>query len=508
MLWWTLRKLRSADASAKHRAIDALANRPSPEPEALAALVNLLSDSSADVADHAERALGRMGEAAVGALCAVLTSAVDLDVRRRAVSALGVVGDRRAVQAIEAIVANTSDHIRDHAVHTLTRCLLRRLPLHLVETPKETTRIVELIGEITDQVFLAEIVLDERRGLVPRVPCDCLLAATARIDDLDVLAKIAEKHRPSPSAGETHSPIQTLARQRSDRIARHQRLARGLGSSAPDDEAVVGALRNPDITVREAAAEELRERKWTPRTKDEHAWFYAGRRLWSSVADLGVDGGPALVAALESGTDSRRSELIRALGQTRDGRAFGQLARCTTSGDWETRKAAAHALGALGDSRAAEVLVPLLRDPYSELPPTKPWTPASAFGSPQPEKNYWTGESFVVYPVRRAAIDALVRLRPPDLVTILIALAVEGVDPERAVDALRRVIREHGRSLTSADLECLAALPRICRTETRETGYRDPEGTDSGTESFNVDIDCEELRNGARAELERRATDD
>jgi HEAT repeat protein len=265
-----------------------------------------------------------------------------------------------------------------------------------------------------------------------------------------------------------------------------------------DPEAVVQALRDPSIDVREAAAAELKDRGWSPRTNEERAWFYAGRRLWRSLADLGAPAFEPLAAAASDGA-YQLPEVVRALGQTRDPRGLDLLRAFAEHHDWEVRAAAAQALGALAVDQGADALLPLLRDAHAEMLQVKPWTPASAS-----RKNYWTGES-VDYPVRRAAIDAIICLRPRNLVATLIALgAVTGDAAERAANALRRVVRERGRELEVTDLQAIATLPRFFRSEIRQTWYRDPEGGVSGDESLDVEIDCADLREWARLEIERR----
>jgi HEAT repeat protein len=283
-------------------------------------------------------------------------------------------------------------------------------------------------------------------------------------------------------------------------------LARGLrlsDASDPDDDSLAVALRHADIELREAAAAELRTREWTPRTSEDRAWYFVARRSWSNAANLGADAVPALVSAIESGIEGT-PEAVRALGRTRDARGFDLLAKCASNQDPEIRRAAAQALGALGDGRAGEVLEPLLRDSHFQAPPTsKRWTPAEAWGMPTtPEKSYFR-DARSGYPVRKAALDALISLRYSGTVAALLASPFPEGEPELAASALQRLLRERRSELSTEDLERIADL-RLHRTEVREVGYRDPEGGESGREVLHVEVDCDDLRTAAREELERR----
>lgn len=106
MLWWTLRRLKSLDTSARFEAVNRLAADASPR--AIEARIETLSDLSPVVADAAAEVLGRAGNAVVEPLCACLRSSPNPDARRRVVSALSRAGGSKAVETLTAIVSDPS----------------------------------------------------------------------------------------------------------------------------------------------------------------------------------------------------------------------------------------------------------------------------------------------------------------------------------------------------------------------------------------------------------------
>jgi HEAT repeat protein len=94
--------LRAKDLEVRGAAAVSLGNHP--DASAIAALTNALSDKSAFVRAHAARALGvngRGSQPAVPTLIRLLGSDGDSEVKRQAAVALGLIGDRSAVPALE-----------------------------------------------------------------------------------------------------------------------------------------------------------------------------------------------------------------------------------------------------------------------------------------------------------------------------------------------------------------------------------------------------------------------
>src|SRR6185295_16095835 len=93
-----------------------------PDGEAIAALTNALSDKSAFVRAQAARGLGVNGRAsqpAVPTLIRLLGSDGDSEVKRRAATALGLIGDRSAIPALERARQNQDPYLVSLATDAL-----------------------------------------------------------------------------------------------------------------------------------------------------------------------------------------------------------------------------------------------------------------------------------------------------------------------------------------------------------------------------------------------------
>ena len=116
--------LKDKDAEVRGAAAVSLADHP--DDGAIVALTGALSDKSEFVRAHAARALGVNGRAAaqaVPALIDLLSKGADSEVKRQAATALGQIGDRAALPALE------------HARHDKDP--------YLVQAAEEATKLIE-----------------------------------------------------------------------------------------------------------------------------------------------------------------------------------------------------------------------------------------------------------------------------------------------------------------------------------------------------------------------------
>lgn len=93
-------------------------------PESVSALINALNDGSPFVRAEAARALGRVGPAAAAAvshLIGLLERDSDGEVRRQAATALGLIGDRSALDALEAAARGSDPYLSARAREAIRR---------------------------------------------------------------------------------------------------------------------------------------------------------------------------------------------------------------------------------------------------------------------------------------------------------------------------------------------------------------------------------------------------
>jgi HEAT repeat protein len=133
-------------------------------------------------------------------------------------------------------------------------------------------------------------------------------------------------------------------------------------------EPLVIALNSRIVSVRKAAAEALDRLAWSPDRKEAGAAYWAARGKWDRCVDIGVPAVEPLVAALRDGPSVATAE---ALGKIGDPRAVEPLVAVmrrilshpTNEDDWlqerdgEVCRAAAKALGRIGDARAVAPLI-------------------------------------------------------------------------------------------------------------------------------------------------------
>jgi HEAT repeat protein len=153
-------------------------------------------------------------------------------------------------------------------------------------------------------------------------------------------------------------------------------------------EPLIAALRDGDSDVREAAAEGLDKLGWKPKDEKEKAIYLVAKKKWDDCVKIGTPAVEPLIGVL-------RDE------------------------GWTVRKAAASALGKIGDKRAVEALIAALRDGDSDV------REAAASALEKINPNWHTTEEakkqvpeFIAalrdkdWRVRRAAASALEKINP------------------------------------------------------------------------------------------------
>jgi len=290
-------------------------------------------------------ALGRLGDTrAVGPLTVALGDG-DWGVRVDAATALGQIGDARAVGPLLAVLNDEQTLVREHAATALGQL-------------GDTRAVDALLAAVNDQensvrehVFAALGQLGDGRAVAP------LVAALS--------------HGDWP-------------------VRRHAADALGRLGDARAVAPLVTALSEQEWLVRSSAAQALDRLGWSPDNGAAGAAYWIARRQWGkcvkiaaidpliaatrdervradatrTLVKIGARAVDALIGALNDDDDGEvRRAAADALGQIGDPRATGPLlAALNDDHDNYVRRAAAGALGQIGDAGAVDALIAALND--------------------------------------------------------------------------------------------------------------------------------------------------
>jgi tetratricopeptide (TPR) repeat protein len=129
-------------------------------------------------------------------------------------------------------------------------------------------------------------------------------------------------------------------------------------------EALIGALKDRERTVRRAAAASLKRLQWGTTPQDRVALAIAAETIEDAVA-LGAEAVEPLIAAVSQADPLVRPAILGALGTLGDQRAYEPITKCLE--DPELRAAAVEALSNLGDARALPAVLEALTDENAEV---------------------------------------------------------------------------------------------------------------------------------------------
>lgn len=278
--------LGDLDLNTRIRAIESLAQMR--EPDAVPSLIATLKDSTPRVRAEAADALSRLGDPqAVGPVMALLKDTV-WDVRQAAAAALGRFRDPSAIPKLSLTLVDPDVEVRETAIKALRE----------IGDPAAVTGLVVALKDehsgVRHAAASALRVLDPRweeseraRAAVPE-----LRAALKHKDyyvrqaATDVLAKMGEYQTSEPTLSGLVMPSQvrrdtvvealrTLLQDRDDDL--RQAAAECFGRLG--DRRGIGlleeALDDPDLWVRHAAAEALKQMRWQPASTQTHMKWLA-----------------------------------------------------------------------------------------------------------------------------------------------------------------------------------------------------------------------------------------
>jgi HEAT repeat protein len=136
-------------------------------------------------------------------------------------------------------------------------------------------------------------------------------------------------------------------------------------------EPLIAALKDYYSGVRYAAADALGRLGWEPAQDEMAGWYWMAKRDWDKCVALGALAVEPLIAALKDAEWIVREQALGKIGER-----CGAAHRALGDERSDVRQAAAKALGAIGDARAAKPLIAALKDKDSvrAKPPPKRWS--------------------------------------------------------------------------------------------------------------------------------------
>jgi HEAT repeat protein len=334
--------------------------------------LSYLKDSS--VRWNAASALGELGDSrAVEQLIAALRDE-SFVVRENVARALGVIGDARAVEPLIAALGHPSLSIRSPSLPVIDIPSLPLRPSPAKERPilrdeyfSVRSAAAEALGKIGDP-----------QGIQPLI--------SALNDENEWVRRAAAQALGEMGNPETVEPL-TVALEDANKDVRVA-IAEALGKiGGPALGSLIIALKNEDFQVRQAAAEAMDRLGWQPDKSEAAASYWIVKRQWNKCVEIGTPAIEPLITALNGDLHGGK-DAAKTLGQIGDTQAvqplFAALTFSYTSEEaaeleqigpsglaiveaWQSRReAAAEALVQVG-ALAVEPLVATLETLHSDV---------------------------------------------------------------------------------------------------------------------------------------------
>lgn len=462
-------------------------------PEAVAPLVQALSDKSAnlvassaislsrllegplEVIDEVHRQLSGLSEAVCERLRALCREGA-LEVRQASSQILMLARDQASLPAaVELAAMDALPRATLQSLRPWGKTPVRSL-LTLVDSPDERMRAVALelacdltreLDEDGDPELVREIRNSLRQGIESRDPNVALSAARClgewgEEQDAEALVAAAENGTEEVARACGRSLL-SLAERARDAVQKAVGRARLQGANSAPLAAVLGSLGGPDALDRLKAAlgsqdPSLRRQAVAGVAKlggteaaELVAFFLADENPDVQVTAAGAlgslrdrkgrpGGSDALLAALRSGSSAVQAAAARALGETGDSRAEPALRERVRGDDPEVALAALEALGQLGSPDLDDLLVEALSSPDEEVV-KQALIAMGDLGSERAVERIAIALEHPGWDVRRLAADLLGGLRRRDAASALLA-RLETETDELVRDALRKALAE------------------------------------------------------------------
>lgn len=309
---------------------------------ALEQLIMLLKDKEVIICRKAIWALGEIGDSrAVDPIIHCLGDK-DPDVRREAVWSLGKIGDSRGVEAlikclkksqlqVQQVQRNAADalvKIGKPSVSPLIQCLRDESIM--------SKYVIVSLGRIGDARAVKPLILGIRDNNFKLFK-----------DTVEALVKIGK-----PSVGPL---IQCLKEEGSDADKLAIEALTKIGD--PSIKPLIQCLWDKDYSVRMKAAKTLEDIGWAPQTEEQKIFFNIAKQEWKDVIKHKNNALVPLIQCLKNENPHIRQGAIWALGEIRDKQAVEVLIRYLKDENTQVRRNIAEALGKTGDTRAVEDLI-------------------------------------------------------------------------------------------------------------------------------------------------------
>ena len=305
-------------------------------------LIKALSYKDSDVRFAAAFAVGRIGDPrAIPPLTTALNDE-NLNVREAAAIALGEIGDPQAIPALITALNDKDSNVRRLAVRAL--------------------------GEIGDPQAIPPLItaLDDQNQDVRKAAAGALdtlhwspgrdatgVAYWMGKGDWDRCVKIGV-----PAI----EPLTKALNHRDLDLRRAAAAALGRIKGPRAIPPLITALNDHDGDVRRAAADALHMLHWSPGRDATGVAYWMGKGNWDRCVEIGIPAIEPLTKALNHRDLDVRRAAAAALGTIGDPQAIPALITALNDQDWHVRKAAVHALGAISDPQAIPPLITALND--------------------------------------------------------------------------------------------------------------------------------------------------
>jgi HEAT repeat protein len=342
---------------------------------AVESLIDALRHHDSLVRQVAARGLGQIGDArAVEPLIGALRGRED--VRAVAAQALGQIDDGRAVEPLISALKDGGSNVRAAAARALGQLgdvqavdrLIGALKDHESSVRQAATlalgeigdaRAVEpLIGALKGREDVRSATAAALGEIADPRAVEPLIAALKDwrvcVPAAEALARIG-----APAA----APLVAALSDRNEVVRNAAAEALIVQIGAPAVKPLVAALGDEREAVRITAADTLDRLAWSPDGGEAGAAYWAVRGQWDKCVQIGSRAVEFLIVVMNrwQRADLRRAA-AGALGIIGDVRAVEPLCVALNDGDADVREAAAQALGGIGDVGAVDALIVAMKD--------------------------------------------------------------------------------------------------------------------------------------------------
>jgi HEAT repeat protein len=345
------------------------------DPRTVEPLIGALKDPNDVLRRHAADALGQIGDPRAVEPLIIFLQDNDKYVRCAAAWALGQIGDPRAVEPLIGALKDPNDVLRDASAEALGKIgdaravepLIAALPnwaaINALGKIGDARAIEPLIGALKDPNHEVRRAAVRALGQMGAPGVEPLIAALK--DQHDDLRKAAVQALGKMGAPAVEPLIAALRDQ--DWHVRNYAVEAIVQIGAPAVQPLIAALKDEDKNVRPAAAGALDRLAWSPDDGEAGAVYWAVKGQWGKCVEIGAPAVEPLIAVLRDRGWGGRRAAAEALGQIGDARAVEPLIAALQNLDWDVRQAAAVALGQIGDPRAVEPLIAVLKDQHGNV---------------------------------------------------------------------------------------------------------------------------------------------